>query len=120
MPEGAPPTLARTDGVGTLQFSVARFESGANPNIHSDDLGVLLREFARTRLLGVPSDVEHGETISRYIGGTFIRDSDLTRVWYASNGSDLVLVTYVAETGNPACIAELADAALIVKSIDFD
>ena len=93
MPEGAPPTLARTDGVGALQFSVARFKSGANPNVDADDLGLLLKEFASTRSLGVPSDVEQREAISRYIGGTFMRNDDLTRVWYASNGSDLALVT---------------------------
>lgn len=54
MPEGAPPTLARVDGVGALQFSVARYQSGANPNIHEDDLDELLREFARKQSLGFP------------------------------------------------------------------
>lgn len=120
MPEGAPPTLARVDGVGALQFSVARYQSGANPNIHADELGLLLRDFARKRSLGVPSDVEHGEAASRYIGATFVQGTDLTRVWYASNGSDLALVTYVADAGNSACLAELTEAAEIVRSIDFE
>lgn len=120
MPEGYPPTLARVDGVGALLFTVARYQSGANPDVHADDLDALLREFARTRSLGVPSDVEHGEAANRYIGGTFVQGTDLTRVWYASNGSDLALVTYAAEVGNPACSAELADARSSVRSIDFD
>ncbi len=120
MPEDAPPTLARVDGVGVLQFSVARYRSGANPNIHEDDLDALLREFAKKRSLGFPSDVEHGEAASRYIGATFVQGTDLTRVWYASNGSDLALVTYLADAGNSACLAELTEAAEIVRSIDFD
>lgn len=119
MPEGAPPTLAKVDGVGALQFSVARYQSGANPNIHADDLDGLLREFARKSSLGDPSDVDHGEAASRYIGATFVRGTDLTRVWYASNGSNIALVTYVADAGNAACLAELTEAAEIVRSIDF-
>lgn len=49
-----------------------------------------------------------------------MQGTDLTRVWYASNGSHLALVTYVADAGNSACLAELTEATEIVRSIDFD
>lgn len=52
MTEGAPPTLAKVDGVGALQFSVARFQSGANPDVHADDLDALLRGSPERARLG--------------------------------------------------------------------
>jgi hypothetical protein len=46
LPASTPITLARENGVGVIQFSFARFESGPNPNIGERDLIEMLDEFA--------------------------------------------------------------------------
>jgi len=68
MPEGTPPTLAKPEGVGALQFSVGRYRSGANPQVNPDDLEALLKEFADTRSLGVAADVERVPVVLRELG----------------------------------------------------
>lgn len=50
MPEGTPPTLAKPEGVGALQFSVGRYRAGTDPQFRPEDLDTLLREFADSRL----------------------------------------------------------------------
>jgi len=45
LPEGTPPTLAKPEGVGALQFSVAKYRAGAKPNVSEDDLEALLVKF---------------------------------------------------------------------------
>ncbi|MDQ0586388.1 hypothetical protein [Variovorax paradoxus] len=119
MPGGAPPTLAKPEGVGAMQFSVGRYRSGANPQVTPDDLDALLKEFADTRSLSVAADVERGKSTSHYVGGSFLQGDDLIRVWYLTNGSDVALVTYVAAAASGDVAAELADASTIVRSIDF-
>ena len=119
MPEGTPPTLAKPEGVGALQFSVGRYRSGANPQVSPDDLEALLKEFADTRSLGVAADVERGKSASHYVGGSFLHGDDLVRAWYLTNGSDVALVTYVVAAASGDAAAELADAGAIVRSIDF-
>jgi len=119
MPEGTPPTLAKPEGVGALQFSVGRYRSGANPQVSPDDLDALLKEFADTRSLGAAADVERGKSASHYVGGSFLHGDDLIRAWYLTNGSDVALVTYVAAAASGDAAAELVDAGTIVRSIDF-
>ena len=120
LPEGTPPTLAKQDGIGALQFSVARYRTGVRPEIGPESLDALLREFAETRMLGAAADVERGKSTSHYVGASFSRGGDLVRAWYATNGSDVALVTYVAEAGGRDAEVELAEAGGIVRSIDFD
>lgn len=119
MPEGTPPTLAKPEGVGALQFSVGRYRSGANPQVSLEDLDALLTEFAATRSLGLAADIERGTSASHYVGGSFLNGDDLIRAWYLTNGSDVALVTYVAAATSGDAAAELADAGTIVRSIDF-
>ncbi|VTU42670.1 MULTISPECIES: hypothetical protein [unclassified Variovorax] len=119
MPEGTPPTLAKPEGVGALQFSVGRYLSGANPQVSPDDLDAMLKEFADTRSLGVAANVERGKSASHYVGGSFLHAGDVIRAWYLTNGSDVALVTYVAAAESGDAAGELADAGTIVRSVDF-
>lgn len=120
LPEETPPTLAKQDGVGALQFSVAKYSSGPRPEINPANLDELLEEFAKTQMLGAAADVERGQSTSHYVGASFSRGGDLVRVWYASNGTDVTLVNFVAEAGRSDAAVELAEAGAIVRSIDFD
>ena len=119
MPEGTPPTLAKPEGVRALKFSVGRYRSGANPQVSADDLATLLKEFADTRSLSLPADVERGKSASHYVAGSLLRGDDLIRL-YLTNCSDLALVTYIAEAASGHAAIELAEASTIVRSIDFD
>jgi hypothetical protein len=119
VPEGTPPTLAKPEGVGALQFSVGRYRSGANPQVSPNDLDALLKEFADTRSLCVAADVERGKSASHYVGGSFLQGGELIRARYSTNGSDVALATYVATAACGGAAAELADAATIVRSVDF-
>lgn len=99
---------------------MARFRSGAHPEISPENLDALLGEFAETRMLGAAADIERGKSTSHYVGATFSHGGDLLRAWYSTNGSDVALVTYVAEAGSRNAAVELAEAGVIVRSIDFD
>ena len=121
LPEGTPPTLAKPEGVGALQFSVAKYRAGARPNISQDDLEALLVEFAESRALGPASDLERGQGPSQRVSATFFREEDLVRVWYLTNGQDVALVTYVGPAAaSPVSLSELAEANAMVGSIAFD
>jgi len=120
LPEGTPPTLAKPEGVGALQFSVAKYQAGARPNVSQDDLDALLVEFAKSRALGPASNLERGQGASQRVGATFFREDDLVRAWYLTNGQDVALVTYVgAAAASPVSLSELAEASAIVASIAF-
>jgi|EndMetStandDraft_2_1072991.scaffolds.fasta_scaffold208269_2 hypothetical protein len=119
MPEGTPPTLAKSEGVGALQFSVGRYRSGANPQVSPDDLDALFKDFADARSLSTAADVERGKSASHYVGGSFLHGDDLIRAWYLTNGCDVALVTYVVVATSGDAAVELAEAGTIVRSIDF-
>lgn len=119
LPEGSPPTLAKPEGVGALQFSLARYASGIKPQVTLQDLDALLESFAHSRSLGAASDIERGAACSNFVGATYQFGGDLLRAWYVSNGSDVALVTYVAEASSDRVLAELAEANSIAKSLDF-
>jgi hypothetical protein len=115
---GSPPTLARVDGVGALQFSIAFYRTGNRPNIEVASLMALLNDFARTRKLGNALNVRSWSNSRRFVVGDFRTESEVIRVWYASNGDDVALVTYVAaECASLAIELEAVDA--IVGSIEF-
>ena len=93
----APFTLAKEFGVGALQFSVAEYQSGDLPKFTLSDLEALRHEFANHRGLARPFDAILIDGNFMVSGGSYHVDEDLMRVWYCSNGEDVVLVTYVAD-----------------------
>lgn len=118
--EGTPPTLAKPDGMGALQFSVARYVEGVRPNVDRNGLEALLAEFAHSRALGPASEHENGQAESQFVGATFFQGDDLIRVWYLTNSEDVALVTYVGPAdATPATATELAEASAIVHSVAF-
>lgn len=120
LPDGSPYTLARGDGVGALQFSTARYRADARPEIRAEDLRDLLEEFAEARSLGEPNVSLSTSNTVQIAVSDFSVQGDFIRAWYVSNGSDIVLVTYVADSGEGAALAnELSEAASIVASIEF-
>lgn len=120
LPEGSPITLARQDGVGALQFTVARYKSGAVPNVTVAELKKMLAQFADSKGLGAPVEEHEGRGVHLYISGDFQVAGETIRVWYVTNGRDVALVTYVTQDAETSRIhAELQDAARIVQTVRF-
>ncbi|MEZ4373464.1 MAG: hypothetical protein R3B07_21770 [Polyangiaceae bacterium] len=118
--EDLPPTLVREQGVGSLQFSVARYASGEAPNMTLADLRELLS--ARIARHGLQSKAltEHSRATRMSVRGR-CWDSDVAcSLWMLSNGSDIAFVSYVfiREDGEPSA-EELSEAEAIVNSIEF-
>jgi hypothetical protein len=112
-----PWTLARPDGVGVFQFSVAHYQRGAVPNASSDVLLSLLRDFASSHELGEPTDVaaEAGEL--RIAAGSFRQRDSFIRAWYISDGRSFARITYTCAFGRQQ--AELSECEQMVRTVRF-
>ena len=116
---GVPPTLARPDGVGVIQFSVAKYKGGAKPSVTRADLTEMLSAFLKTkRLTGIEPAVLEGSRCTA-VGGVSKTPDEIIGAWYLSNGNDVALVTYTCTADDPACEAELAEAGKVVRTLEF-
>jgi hypothetical protein len=115
--EDPPYTLARRDGVGALQFSVAVYESGPVPDPTPADLLGMIQEFGRKRRLGKPTEVVTEPGPPRLAAGSFAWGEDFLRVWQIFDGRSFAFVTYTCAAGHAG--SELAACERIVRSIAF-
>jgi len=114
----APLTLADPiSGVGALQLSPAIYKGGRSPRVGPQDLRALLYEFASRQGLGDPFDRSTYSDETPIEGASFRSDEDLIRVWYASDGKNVMLATYVCEWCHGG--QETPQAEMIVQSIRF-
>jgi len=93
---GAPLTIADPiSGVGGLQFTFGDYQGGRPPEFDRRDLAELLDDFSLNRGLSDPFDhcSYEGEIIIE--GRSFHSDEDFVRVWYVTDGSSIMLVTYI-------------------------
>jgi hypothetical protein len=121
LPPGTPPTLAKADGVGALQFSTARYRSGSLPVFQFSTLQEMLAELRTSRGLGKP-DHTGSRTVSdnRVLMADFSPAGETLRIWYVTNGRDLVFATYTGQERDARVTRELEEATAIVESIDFN
>lgn len=112
-----PFTLGRKDGVGALQFSPALHRCGPKPSPSGAVLRQMARTFAANNCAATPFD--EGAFDGRLaLGVVSCRDGDdFIRVWYASDGSSIVLVTYVSAWADRE--VEILEAESIVRSVTF-
>jgi hypothetical protein len=116
--EDAPFTLAKRDaGVGALQFSIALYSDGEEPNIDSDRLKEMLVDFADKKGLGNGFDGYHDEGRVGVVGASYHVGDDLVRIWYCSDERNVALVTYVCDWDKTS--DELKECDEIVRSIRF-
>jgi hypothetical protein len=113
----APWTLAKPDGVGAFQFSIATYKSGRIPDPTPESLQFLLRDFAISHELGEPADIvtEAGEL--RIAAGSFLQGDSFIRAWYISDGRSFARVTYISAFGQQQ--AELSDCERMVRTLRF-
>lgn len=113
-----PATVARTDGVGALQFSIALHKSGPCPRGSVEELQALLDGTAQSHGLESPSDTTCESSPRGLVASSFHWDDDFVRVWYMSENGSFALVTYTCEH-SIFDAHELRDAEKIVRSIGF-
>lgn len=116
------PTLAIDgNGVGVLQFSVARYEAGKMPNFLTDDLKQLLYEFEdKHNFVRKQGVIVFSYDRVNGIKSDYKRNGDFFRIWYLTDGTNLALVTYSARGESSIAIEnELAESDEIVQSIEF-
>jgi hypothetical protein len=112
-----PWTMAREDGKGALQFSVALYAAGTVPNATVEELSSMLFTFGAKHHLGLPSEIEtHSESI-KYVAGSFLPPDQYLRCWQISDGLNFCFATYTSLHGRIE--NELIDCSHIVKSIIF-
>lgn len=114
----SPLTIANAEtGVGALQISAAKFKGGKMPQVSLACLAELLDDFAASRCLFNSFDQQALSNDKMLIGRSFQSEGDFVRVWYASNGKDVVLVTYVCEWSVKD--EEATEREVIVNSLRF-
>lgn len=120
LPEGSPPTLAHPNGVGVVQFSVARHRDGENPNVKRADLRRLLDEYSSSRQMRF-DQVLNGTGSTLSVQGTSRSNDEVTLVRMLSNGRDVALVTYFcASVHFVGAQEELRVVDRLMDSIVFD
>jgi hypothetical protein len=116
--DSPPFTLTKEDGVGAIQFSVAKYEHGSLPQITMTNVRELLADFALSRELGHGFDLVERESPLLTCARSFNYDGSFLRAWYCSDGRNVVLVTYVCERGSENI--ELKDCEQMVADLRFE
>lgn len=112
-----PFTLAKEDGVGALQFSVALYSGGPVPNPSSQDLIDMVIEFGKSHCMGKGQDVTQDSGDVPLAAATFLPRGGTVRVWYTSDGKNFALITYTCES--ELVNDEIPECEAIVRSIRF-
>ena len=113
----APWTLAKPDGFGAFQFSIATYKSGRIPNPTPEGLLSLLRDFAISHELGELADVVTEASELRIVAGSFRQGDSFIRAWYISDGRSFARITYTCAFGQQQ--AELSDCEQMVRTLRF-
>ena len=112
-----PWTLAKPDGVGAFQFSIATYQSGPIPNPTPQVLLTLLRDFAMSKHLGEPADIVTEEGELRIAAASFRQGQNFLRAWYTSDGRSFAKVTYMCAWGKQS--TELPDCESMIRTLRF-
>jgi hypothetical protein len=104
-------------GVGAMQFSPALYKAGAVPRVCLSDLVVMLDDFARQHEFPKGFDNSTRDAPLLMAAESFDSGDDFIRVWYVSDGLNVMLVTYVCDWANRYVEAEAVED--IVQSIQF-
>ncbi|HVJ83883.1 MAG TPA: hypothetical protein VNC50_22645, partial [Planctomycetia bacterium] len=98
--DDAPPTVARDDGVGALQFSIGLYESGPRPRGDIEELQELLDGFAESHGLTSPSNTTREYSPRCLVAASFQPGDEFLRAWYFSEGGNFAFVTYTCGRRN--------------------
>jgi len=116
--QSPPFTLARNEGNGALQFTVAAYKDGDFPAISNQELKKLLVDFQESRELGRSYDFAEHKDGLLICANSFDSGENFLRVWYCSDSLNIALVTYVCKKGHEG--DELKDCEQIVGGLKFE
>lgn len=117
--ETTPLTLTNEEtGVGAIQISTAMYRRGRLPEIRNDDLTEMLDDFAASKNLQDRFDRKIYACDIPLVGESYKLDENFVRVWYASDGMSILLITYVSSWEARECEADSREMS--VQSIRFD
>lgn len=113
--DGAPFTLARSQGLGALQLSLGVQRAGRTPTPTPKDLLVMGHEIAAQRGLHAPLDekVELAPTLQARL--TYQAPDAFICLWVRFDGREFVAASYVC--GWDARDVEIHEAELLVRSV---
>jgi hypothetical protein len=122
LPAGTPPTLALEDGLGALQFTVGRYQSGKILDIGLKALERLLYHFEDAQDLERENEAHAFRTeFCLGISCEYNRPTGFIRVWYMTDGKNIAFVTYTSEDDwSEAFAIELEQVSSIAESLEFD
>ncbi len=104
-------------GIGALQLSIASYKEGPVPGMTLSDLQSMLAEFSQKHEFGPAFDQTCVTDDISAAASSFHSNGDFVRVWYVTDGQNIMLITYLCEWGRQN--EELADAETIVRSVRF-
>ncbi len=116
LPGEAPPTVAKSDGVGALQFSQAEFEGGPPPRLDPGDLLEIVRGIAHGADDSIAFDERAATAGPLHLGAVSLAlDGHFVRVWGVSDGRGIVVATYTCGWADRE--RELDECTRVVESI---
>lgn len=119
LPGGSPPSLARPLGAGTVQFSIAKYRGGEEPNVNIGDLRNLIEDFCHRNRMDCNDITDCSERLLS-VKAASIADGELILARYFSNGKDILLATYVCpEVDNLEVGEDLTGVEQIMNSIEL-
>jgi len=117
MTSPSPFTFTRPTGIGAIQVSVSRYKSGVRPNVDSEALLDMFNQRARSLGWKAPGKLMP-DARSIVAWGTERSEGSLIAMWYVTDGSSMVQVTYFGATTEASIAnAELDDANQLALSL---
>lgn len=116
--DDTPFTIADPEnGVGAIQITPAVFRAGKAPDISIEDLASMLCDFAMAQGLGTAKPVRVVNDSMLVVRAEFLCADDFIVVWYVSDGTNILLITYVCQAEVQALEREVSES--IVRSVKF-
>ena len=104
-------------GVGAIQFSPAVYTGGPSPNVSIEVLSGLFEEFLKGQQYSERFDNTSRPGVIATVGASLRDDNDFIRIWYLSDGNNVLLVSYVCEWNSRHFETQTRED--IVESIEF-
>lgn len=118
LPNGTPPTLARTGGLGAIQFSTVRYSGGQPSLVTKSVLRDVSEQFCAQKLPNFRFDESYDGTLPS-IKATSVSEEGFFAVWHITNGMDVVLATYTVQEWADEIRDEVEEADRLMKSMSF-
>jgi hypothetical protein len=114
----APLTIAEpVSGVGALQFSIAIYKGGRQPQITRAVLANLLDQNRSNHCLGDAFERSSQDAPLHVEAASYHKETDFVRVWYASDAINVIFATYTCAWEDRD--REAREREIVVGSIRF-